>query len=368
MSARFDILLVGQTPPPYHGQAVVTEMLFTHDWGDIKVARLRMAYSDRIDAVGKFAPGKILHLLSLILKTWWIALTKNPEVLYYLPASANRAPVIRDIVYLTAVRGCFSKTVFHYHAAGLPEYLNGSGLFGKLGSLVYANADVSIEICETKHSPGREFNAHHTVIIPNGVDAVVCERAPSYNDKFVVLFMGALNEGKGLIDVIRAAEILGEKRSDVVFLIAGSWASQNFKQEVMARINNAGLNEDFVFLGVLRGEDKWQAYANADLFLFPSHYQSENFPMVLIEAMASSVPAITTNWRGIPQLVGDSEAAILCDINAPEQYAITMDMILNNKQRLDEMGHAARARYEACYTRERFICSMEKVFRDALAS
>ena len=62
-----DILLVGQTPPPYHGQAVVTGMLFDHGWGDLKVERLRMAYSDSIDSVGKAGPGKVLHLLSLFL-------------------------------------------------------------------------------------------------------------------------------------------------------------------------------------------------------------------------------------------------------------------------------------------------------------
>ena len=48
-----DILLVGQTPPPYHGQAVVTGMLFDHGWGDLKVERLRMAYSDSIDERGE---------------------------------------------------------------------------------------------------------------------------------------------------------------------------------------------------------------------------------------------------------------------------------------------------------------------------
>ena len=77
MNTGSDILIVGQTPPPYHGQAVVTAMLFDHDWGDLKVERLRMSYSDSIDAVGKLAPGKLLHLLSLILKPGGLRSPKN---------------------------------------------------------------------------------------------------------------------------------------------------------------------------------------------------------------------------------------------------------------------------------------------------
>ena len=77
--SKSDILLVGQTPPPYHGQAVVSAMLFDHDWKDLEVERLRMSYSDTIDEVGKVGVGKIIHLLGLILKTWWIALCKRPR-------------------------------------------------------------------------------------------------------------------------------------------------------------------------------------------------------------------------------------------------------------------------------------------------
>ena len=362
----YDILLVGQTPPPYHGQAVVTEMLFEHDWGQLKVECLRMAYSDRIDNVGKFSLSKLLHLVVLIFKTWWIALSKQPRVFYYLPASANKAPVIRDIIYLLAVRWCFPKIVFHYHAAGLPEYLQASGWLGRLGRFVYANADVSVEICKNEHSPGREFNACHTVIVPNGVDSLTCDRATSKEDKLVVLFMGVLNEGKGIIDVIKTAEILKEERTDFVFHIVGSWVSEDFEHEAKALIDDAGLNEDFIFLGVLNGRDKWQAYANADVFLFPSHYQSENFPMVLLEALASSLPIITTNWRGIPQLVEGSDAAILCEVNAPQEYASNLGALLDSKSRRIEMGAAASIHYHNNFTRSQFTQSMRQVFSDLL--
>lgn len=368
MSDRADILLVGQTPPPYHGQAVVTAMLFEHDWGELQVAMLRMGYSDSIDAVGKVSPGKLLHLLCLVLKTWWIALSKRPEVLYYLPASANKAPVIRDIIYLGAVRWCFAKTAFHYHAAGLPEYLAESGLLGRMGSLAYAGADVSIEICRTDYSPGRAFGARRTVIVPNGIDVAPAGCAHAQKEKPVVLFVGALSEGKGVMELVETARLLAQKRPDVVFHLAGSWASQDFEREVTQRIREVGLEKNIAFLGVLEGQQKWQAYADADVFFFPSHYQSENFPMVLIEALACGLPIVTTRWRGIPQLMGESDAAILCDIHAPDEYAAELESLLNDEQRCDHMSKAARSHYDSRFTRSQFIRSMEQVFVELLES
>jgi len=368
MKIRSDILLVGQTPPPYHGQAVVTSMLFDHDWGDLKVERLRMAYSDSIDAVGRASFGKIIHLFSLILQTWIMVFTKRPKILYYLPASANKAPVIRDVIYLTAVRWGFSKTVFHYHAGGLPEYLESAGVLGRIAKRLYAKADVSIEICKTKHSPGEMFKARQTVYVPNGLDVELKSRGRAIDGRLRVMFLGALNEGKGVMDAIRAAKILKNRGLEVEFQMVGAWASEKFKVEAMALVAAEDLGEVVYFSGVLKGDDKWQAYADAGVFFFPSHYQSENFPLVLIEAMAFGLPVVSTNWRGIPQLVGESDAAILCDINAPEEYADALEELAKNTEKRKQMGQAAKAHYEARYTRERFISSMEKVFRDALTS
>ena len=368
MSNRSDILLVGQTPPSYHGQSVVTAMLFDHDWGELKVERLRMSYSDTIDAVGKAGVGKVLHLLTLIFKTWWIVLTKRPRVLYYLPASANKIPVIRDIVYLGLIRWLFPKTVFHYHAGGLPEYLETAGLLGGIARRVYSKADLSIEICRTEHSPGRMFGAKQTTYIANGLDVELLPRSRPDDAELRVLFLGALNEGKGVLDVIRATKLARAKGSQFHVHMVGAWASDEFRKEAEALVVSEGLVDVVHFPGPMKGTDKWQAYADAELFIFPSHYQSENFPLVIIEAMAFGLPVVSTTWRGIPQLVGDSGAAILCDINAPDQYASAIGEVLKHSEKRQRMGEAALKHYENHYTRDKFVAAMEEVFQTVLKS
>ena len=362
MNKRSDILLVGQTPPPYHGQAIVTAMLFDHDWKDLEVERLRMAYSDSIDVVGRASLSKIIHLFSLIIMTWWKVISRRPRILYYLPASANRTPVLRDIIYLSCVKWLFPKRVFHYHAGGLPEYLEEAGWLGGIAKLLYSNADLSVEICHTEYSPGRLFNAKRTVFVPNGLDVVIPKKVKPKNETLRVLFLGALNEGKGVLNVIKSAALLRDQGYSLEFQLVGAWSSDEFRDEALKLVDSTQLGDAIHFPGVLKGESKWTAYAAADVFLFPSHYQSENFPLVIIEAMAFGLPIVSTRWRGIPQLVGDSGAAVLCSINSPEEYARELSELASDEVKRITMGEAAYKYYQENYTRQIFVESMERSF------
>jgi glycosyltransferase involved in cell wall biosynthesis len=72
------------------------------------------------------------------------------------------------------------------------------------------------------------------------------------------------------------------------------------RAEVEALVCKAGLEEVFEFTGALDGEALHQAYAAADLFMLPSH--TENFGMVVGEALAHGLPVIATQgspWNGL---------------------------------------------------------------------
>ncbi len=363
---KTDILLVGQTPPPYHGQSVVTGMLFDHTWSRMDVRHIRMAYSHSIHEIGHFSLHKITHLFSLVWQTWVMAIKYRPRVLYYLPASPRRIPILRDIIYLGLTRWMFPKTVFHFHAGGLPEYLDGLGILGQLARYVYAKPDLCVEICEADVSPGASFQSGSRVIVPNGVDVVLTPRTRPKKEKLHVLCVGALSEQKGLLVLLDTASILKGRKVDVEIHVVGGWISDAFRDYVHARIEQEGLGDIVYFDGILKDDAKWEAYANADVFILPSHYESENFPIVLIEALAFGLPVISTRWRGIPQLLGDEGAAILCDIKAPGQYADAIELLCEDAEMRKSMGGLARARYEDHFTREKFLLSMERVFERVL--
>ena len=96
--SRIPLLLIGQLPPPWHGQAVATKIVFDHDWEGFGTRRLPMAYSSTLGSVGKWRLKKIWHLFELIFDARQM-LRENPEaVVFYPPASSNWLPFLRDVL------------------------------------------------------------------------------------------------------------------------------------------------------------------------------------------------------------------------------------------------------------------------------
>lgn len=366
--SKIDCLLVGQSPPPHHGQAVVTGMLFEYSWSKVTVSNLRMAYSDSIESVGKFSFSKVFHLIELVFKTWKVAYLQKPEVLYYLPSSPHKVPFIRDVIYLTLTRWMFPKTIFHYHAGGLVEFVDGMAWGRIVAEKVYGGADLSIELSDSGKSPSGYFKAERKKYIPNGIDIRYIADPHKKNGKFCVLYLGGLSEDKGIGNIISTAEMLKARGLEFEMQVVGGWSSTAYKDKIHRDLDDSSLGSVIRFEGVLTGEDKSLALSNADCFLFPSHYASESFPLVLIEAMGSGLPIITTNWRGIPNVLGDNGAGFLCDTHSPPQYAEKIELLMNDPELRKRMGAAGRARYEREFTKERFLERMESVFEDVVNS
>ena len=92
------------------------------------------------------------------------------------------------------------------------------------------------------------------------------------------------------------------------------------------------------FTGVLRGEPLAEAYAGMDLFVFPSH--TDTFGNVVLEALASGVPAIVTPDGGPASIVRDQETG---RIVADEDFAAAIAEILAEPARHARMRQAALA-------------------------
>lgn len=368
-TSRPKILFTGQLPPPFHGQAVVNKIVFEAEWKGFESIVLPMRYSKNIDEVGTAGISKMIHLAVLVLKTWKIWLVERPDALYYPPASANKIPIIRDIIYLGLTRFLFKKTIFHFHAGGLASHLNQIGFLGKIAKWIYAKPDLSIELYPEEASTGHLFQSKTLEIVPNGlfVKKMDKENAKNLDDSFVLIFLGSLREDKGVIDALKVLKALRGNDFNARLKMAGSWASSKFEKETKQFIEDEGLDELVEFVGVIDGEEKRQFYHNADCLLFPTFYYAERFPLVLIEALGAGLPVVSTNWRGIPQLVKDCEAARLCEVGNIEQLASAV-IQLGKSNKLGALSMEARKHYEDFYTLEKFTENMELALGNVMKS
>lgn len=361
------LILMGQTPPPWHGQAVATQILFDHDWPDFEVDRIRMEFSEEMEEVGRFQLKKIQRLFQLISRVRR-SLKNNPDnILFYPPSSANWVPFIRDVIFLTCVRGLAKKTAFIFHASGLAEFTQANWITRGLARLAYYGADMALEVAEEKVAPHQVFHSKAHRWCPCGIEApLLPSKATFHTGKpLSVLFVGSLQEGKGIFEILHTAAKLKEAGHELVFHfnVVGRWMDDGFKQEVMALLRDLQLEEMVTFVGQLTGDIKWKAYHKADVFFFPTHYPTEASPIVLMEALAAGLPIVTTAWNGIPALLNGCTSATLLPIHSPKAYADALIKIKHDLAEGADYSHSSRAFYENHFLPERFIERVEKVLQ-----
>ena len=135
-------------------------------------------------------------------------------------------------------------------------------------------------------------------VIPNGVDLPPFpQRSQVPASPRVALFLGRIHPVKGLLELVDAWRIT--RPVGWTMIIAGP-DEGGHRAVVEERIRRAGVESDFQFVGAVDGDDKTALYQRADLFILPSF--TENFGVVVAEALAAGVPVITTKgtpWEGL---------------------------------------------------------------------
>jgi glycosyltransferase involved in cell wall biosynthesis len=363
------ILVLGQTPPPYGGQAIMIKTFLEGNYSHIKLFHIRMSFSKDMDEMGKVKIRKIFHLFLIILKAYWYRVIYNIPILYYPPSGPDKLPVIRDMIILTSTRWLFKKTIFHFHAAGLceigPKF---SGIFRLFFNLSFLRPDIAIRLTTFNPQDGIYLKAKKEFIIANGIYdnfSSFSKKSKSTFPECTILFVGFLIESKGVLVLLEAVKILIEKKLNFTVKIMGKFESAAFQKKVTQFICNHGINKNVEFLGVLTGNPKYQSFFNSDIFCFPSFFESESFGLVVVEAMQFGKPVVTTKWRGIQALVEDGESGYLVPIKDSQAIADKLELLILNPDLRMRMGRRGRDLYLQHYTDERFQNNMYNCLKSA---
>jgi len=354
---------------------VATQILFDHDWPEFDAECLRMDFSDDMDDVGRFQIKKLSRLFRLIGETRRSLSRDRDSILFYPPASAKWVPFIRDVIFLTCVRRKAAKTVFIFHASGLAEFTNRNAFSRWLANLAYGGADMALEVAEEKISPHETFKSRDHLWCPCGIEAPPLARKSKISDAPTkVLFVGSLQEGKGVLEILRTADVLRRagQGEEFRFDVVGRWMDADFKKEALALHKQLELREIVSFPGQLTGDEKWRAYQEADVFFFPTHYRSEASPLVLMEALSAGLPIISTLWNGIPALMEGCTTAELLPVKSPEAFAGALTRLRDSGENADHKARQSRKFYEDHFLPERFVervsTALHKVSDERLAA
>lgn len=170
-------------------------------------------------------------------------------------------------------------------------------------------------------------------IIPNGI-----EMPTGWNPNFKkpsqkrMLFMSRLHPKKGIEDLIDA---FAESSHDGWELIIAGNDEDNYRSRLEKRVHQLVEKPAISFQGSVPDLEKWDLYRTADLFVLPSY--SENFGLVVGEALACGVPVITTQatpWTALPE-----KGCGLCIPTGKEALKTALTEVLGySREQLEQMG------------------------------
>lgn len=119
------------------------------------------------------------------------------------------------------------------------------------------------------------------------------------------------------------------------------------RADLERRTGQLGLSERVTFTGSVGQDQIPDLYADADVFCLPSF--AEGIPVVLMEAMATGLPVVTTRIMGIPELVRDGESGVLVGPGRADVLAEALCALAGDAERRRAMGRAGRAHVEALF-------------------
>ena len=207
------------------------------------------------------------------------------------------------------------------------------------------------------------------VVIPNGVDLERFNKKVAKIKKFKdgkinILFVGRIEERKGLIYLLRAYKILQKKFKNLRLIIVGEG---ELKEDCQIFVKENNLKEVH-FVGEKTGKELVSFYATSDIFCAPSIY-GETFGIVLLEAMACQLPVVAFANLGYKTLLKGKIGEIL--LAKPKSYknlAQKLEILIKNKNlriQLGKWGKREVKKYAWCKIADKVLdfykfCKKEK--------
>jgi glycosyltransferase involved in cell wall biosynthesis len=187
--------------------------------------------------------------------------------------------------------------------------------------------------------------------IYNGLDLAEFGRADFSSTPALIIAVGRLIPKKGFGDLIRACGLLAERGKSFRCEIIGEGPLEN---ELRAQIDELCLQNNVVLAGAKPQTKLRRRLAAATVFVLPSVIDldggMDNLPTVIMEAMATGLPVVSTNIGGIPEMVVESETGFLVQPGNVPAMADAIDKLIDDHLLGQRLGDTGRQRAQKLFS------------------
>lgn len=182
----------------------------------------------------------------------------------------------------------------------------------------------------------------------------ISSKNPIPQVRYWVGIIANLYSTKGLEYAVRAANILTEKYSSLIFIVIGEGSQRKYLEKEIEKLN---LQNKFFLIGDI--PKAFQYLKAFDLFCLPS--VKEGFPYTLVEALAAGLPVVTTQAGGIVEIVEPEVNGLVVEPKKPRELAKAIETLIDKPELCSLFSHNNLEKAKI-FSLERMINATEKVY------
>lgn len=245
-----------------------------------------------------------LYFIYAYLKLLILLISNRDIQILHIHSSSHYSFLRKSIIAITA-RLFNKRTIIHLHSSKFCEFFLSKNRFVSMWiNFVFKRVDIVVTLCKkwqlelnNKYPEAHITTIHNPIVIPR--DAKYLDHSTN-KGIFTVLFIAFLSTNKGLMDVVSVAKIFKKTNININFKIAGRGQLESHLIEVL----NLQECSNIEFVGWADEKAKKTLYEQANIFFLPSY--NEGMPIVILEAMAYSLPVVSTTISGIPDQIDNA--------------------------------------------------------------
>lgn len=203
-------------------------------------------------------------------------------------------------------------------------------------------------------------------VIPNGVElSKFVKNNKERRDKNTILFVSILDKHhkfKGLDYLLEALALLKQTNSNIKLIVVGDGELRKFYE---LKAKTLQIDKNITFIGKASQEKLVEYYRKASIFVLPS-IEIEGFGIVLLEAMASNLPVITTPIAGVWKDVKKFNSGLIVKPRNSKSLANALTQLLNDPTKRQRMGKNGSRLIKQKYDWVLVTSQVEKLYREVL--
>lgn len=357
------ILILGKLPPPLMGPAIATRIILDSDLQhDFNLHHFDTRINADVADMGTFKWQKVKTIRALYSKFDESLKTAEPD-LVLVPIGQTTAGFMKDIPFIRMAAKSGARVVIQLRGSEFRKWFDGLDRIRKnmvRGALAKVHGVIVL---------GENLRCLFQGLVPDEKIFVVSNggdyQFPECRTRSLrILYLANYLPGKGIKELLEALIIVHEKhRLRFEFHGYGSWDNESYKSGCVKMVERYA---NFFLNGSISGEAKWQAFADADIFVFAPK-APEGHPWSLLEASAAGLPIISTDRGAIRQNVIDGQNGFLLENPDSKELAEKIAELIKDTVLREKMGEASRKLYESNFTAEAMSGQMRHVFQTVLS-